>query len=197
MIRKNLLDFWKTQKSLKSHIVKEKPDHNSLLILIQDRRDDDAEESDTQSVSDVGSLFGSLVCGDNGEDDFSDQNQNEEVRTEKDKSNDEENDQTESLKIQEKNLSSNISIETTSELDLDDQDLDALSGEMSEVKISNVKLKSIEYKERSLEKRVTSTEAKLQVKKAISKHENSVPCSICYDLMKNERGVKLHMVWKH
>ncbi|CAF0895277.1 unnamed protein product [Brachionus calyciflorus] len=97
---------------------------------------------------------------------------------EKDKSHDEQTDQTESLTIQEKNLGSNISIETTSDLELDDEDLEALS-------------------ERSLEKPVTSTEAKLQVKKALSKHENPVRCPICNDLMKNERGVKLHMAKKH
>ncbi|CAF1040563.1 unnamed protein product, partial [Brachionus calyciflorus] len=66
------------------------------------------------------------------------------ARIEKDKSDDELTDKTESLTIQEKNLVSNISIETTSDLELDDE---ALSGGMSQVKISNVKLKSIQNKD--------------------------------------------------
>ncbi|CAF0988182.1 unnamed protein product [Brachionus calyciflorus] len=97
------------------------PTKDAVLNFSEINDDDDIEESDSQSVSDVGSLFGSLVCGENRQDDFSDQ-ENEDVRIEKDKSDDKQTDQTESLTIQEKNLGSNISIETTSDLELDDED---------------------------------------------------------------------------
>ena len=44
---------------------------------------------------------------------------------------------------------------------------------------------------------VVTEETQFIVKKALSKHENPVPCPDCGKLMKNERGLKLHFSKMH
>ncbi|RNA43973.1 hypothetical protein BpHYR1_022589 [Brachionus plicatilis] len=57
--------------------------------------------------------------------------------------------------------------------------------------------KAIHYREKAMTEIIISHETLNVVKTALSKHANSVPCDLCGELMKNTKGVKLHMAKKH
>ncbi|RNA32426.1 hypothetical protein BpHYR1_052643 [Brachionus plicatilis] len=57
--------------------------------------------------------------------------------------------------------------------------------------------KAIHYREKAMTEITTSQETLNVVKTALSKHANPVPCDLCGKLMKNIKGVKLHMAKKH
>ncbi|RNA02284.1 hypothetical protein BpHYR1_019075 [Brachionus plicatilis] len=56
--------------------------------------------------------------------------------------------------------------------------------------------KAIHYREKAMTEIATSQETLNVVKTALSKHVNPVPCDLCGKLMKNIKGVKLHMAKK-
>ena len=75
--------------------------------------------------------------------------------------------------------------------------IESISTKLSSIQITSVKSLSIRYQEEALSVPEPSQEAKLEVKSVLTKYPNGTPCHICGELMKNERGVKLHKAKKH
>ncbi|CAF0871757.1 unnamed protein product [Brachionus calyciflorus] len=61
----------------------------------------------------------------------------------------------------------------------------------------NAAEKAAHYREKAMAEISTSQETLNVVKSVLSKHVNPVPCEICGELMKNIKGVKLHMAKRH
>lgn len=78
-----------------------------------------------------------------------------------------------------------------------DDNLAVVNTKLNDLKINSAKLKSQLYEQQSLFNPTVSEHTELVVSRALSKHENPVPCPVCKKMMKNEKGVKLHMSKKH
>ncbi|RNA41940.1 hypothetical protein BpHYR1_047416 [Brachionus plicatilis] len=90
------------------------------------------------------------------------------------------------------------SCDTRVDATLSDEELDTdLANDMNKICISSLREKVDIYKEQAMAGLSISNETEMIVKKALSKHSNPVPCNICGELMKNERGVKLHIAKMH
>lgn len=160
--------------------------------------DDDDDNDDSQSIgSDVKSFFGSLIASDN---DLTDEEFAEGEVSENEKGSDLSDDETlartDLTSVTENDLNSKETGVDSSEDD-EDEEINSISKNLNEMRFLNIKEKLNEYRKLALEPHVASDEAKEQVAAALSKHRNPVSCSICKALMKNERGVKLHIAKKH
>lgn len=160
--------------------------------------DDDDDDDDSQSIgSDVKSLFGSLIASDN---DLTDEEFAEGEVPENEKGSDLSDDETlartDSTSVTENDLNSKETGVDSTEDD-EDEEINSISKNLNEMRFLNIKEKLNEYRKLALEPHVASDEAKEQVAAALSKHTNPVSCPICKALMKNERGVKLHIAKKH
>ena len=90
---------------------------------------------------------------------------------------------------------------------INDQDSDAESSfsenlitidhELSMLNMNTASEKAKHYREKAMTEITPSQETLNVVKRALSKHANPVACDICGELMKNVKGVKLHMAKKH
>ncbi|CAF0816140.1 unnamed protein product [Brachionus calyciflorus] len=60
-----------------------------------------------------------------------------------------------------------------------------------------VKSKLAKFTQMTSEVVAVSEVIQLVVKKALSKHENPVPCPVCGRMMKNQRGINGHMSKMH
>ena len=72
-----------------------------------------------------------------------------------------------------------------------------VGSQLEKITLNNVKEKANFYQSEALSQPNVSDETNFEVKKALSKHAQPIPCPICKELMKNERGVKLHIAKKH
>jgi hypothetical protein len=131
--------------------------------------DDDDESSDGQ-VSDAESILGSLIGSDCGSDCGSDRVENSD-------------DESDTLA-----KSESCTALTDNELE-EDLDFDSLT--------ISVKAKANNYAEQVAELPKISDETKAIIDRALSKFDNPLPCPECGKLLKNERGVKLHMTKMH
>ncbi|RNA08211.1 hypothetical protein BpHYR1_024336 [Brachionus plicatilis] len=70
-----------------------------------------------------------------------------------------------------------------------------MAKDINMIRISNVRDKVVNNKKHAIAGLPISNETKM-IKKALSKYTNPVAWNICGELMKNERGAKLHIA-KH
>lgn len=173
------------------------PEEEVTLHFIDDDESDD-ECDDVDSQDDVESLFGSLI-GSNRDiasiDDLEDMEKDSDDKENIDSESDEETlskNTTDSITIKEKEIDS----DNQSISDVND-DVDVLGISLSELNFNTVKDKADGYRKLAMTEFETSEIAKLEAKKAISKHPNPIACPICGNMFKNEKGVKLHKAKKH
>jgi len=149
--------------------------------------DDDDESSDGQ-VSDAESILGSLIGSDCGSDRGSDRGSDcgSDCGSDRGSGNKHDNSDDESDTLAK---SESCTALTDNELEEENLDFDSLT--------ISVKAKAINYAEQVAELPKVSDETKTIIDRALSKFDNPVPCPECGKLLKNERGVKLHMAKMH
>ena len=89
------------------------------------------------------------------------------------------------------NLDNKIDQATSDSIDSSDE-LAVVNTKINNLRINSAKLKSLLYEQQSVVNPTVSEHTELAVSRALSKHENPVPCPDCGKLMKNERVIKLH-----
>ncbi|RNA29697.1 hypothetical protein BpHYR1_005720 [Brachionus plicatilis] len=96
--------------------------------------------------------------------------------------------ETGSLTVKEGNV-----CDTESESESDHELVETLCQKFQELKFDSVKEKADFFKSAALAEQVVSEETKLAVKKSLCKFSDPTPCSLCGELMKNDKDVKLHI----
>ena len=174
-------------------------EQDAVVHQVDDSNDDDDISDDDNR--DIGSLFGSLIGSrsnsevdpnefiENNQNNLKDFDENETVESEDDKTDSVTLDKSKSNDLQHNDQDSDAESSMDENLLTIDEKLSVLNLNAAE--------KAIHYREKAMAAISTSQETLNVVKKALSKHASPVPCEICGELMKNIKGVKLHIAKKH
>lgn len=179
-------------------------DEDATMHYVDDDGSNTDESEVDEDLSDTDSIFGSLVGSQSGQQadlgDVEEEGESDDVEGEdgsvvgEDVGEVEEEEET----LARTETATSRSCDTRVDATLSDDELDKdLANDINKICISSVRDKVDIYKEQAMAGLPISSETEMIVKKALSKHANPVPCNICGELMKNDRGVKLHIAKMH
>ncbi|RNA13348.1 hypothetical protein BpHYR1_046501 [Brachionus plicatilis] len=165
-------------------------DEDAVVHFVEetgDDSDDDDDDDEIANLSESESILGSLFASNPGSevDPCEEQDLSEEESVEKSESIMEE---TGLLTVKEANVCN-----TESESESDQELVETLGQKFQELKFDSVKEKADFFQSAALAKQLVSEETKLAVKKSFCKFSDPTPCPLCGELMKNDKGVKLHI----
>ena len=160
----------------------------------------DEVDDNSDNNSDIGSLLGSLIGSRSNSEVDSNEFSQESEKNLKDLDLNEVNDESEDDKTDSVTLvKSKTDVMPSNDQDSDaeiSEDIITLDQHLSVLNL-NAAEKAKNYLEKVMTEITPSQETLKVVKEELSKHANPVPCEICGELMKNSKGVKLHIAKKH